>query len=162
MGIIKHPKLEQLEQECSENLKAALSGEEAFTFAEFNEKGVENRGFSNYSYWGSTFYAFSKNKLAVFLVFTVLAILLFTFLQPYLPGQFDAFNVNNDPVTGVPLRNSQPDSVHWLGTNSIGQDLWSRRWSASPLAFCGAMSANWISSLPSFTTYWITFLPPSC
>ena len=49
MGIIKHPKLEQLEQECSENLKAALSGEEAFTFAEFNEKGVENRGFSNYS-----------------------------------------------------------------------------------------------------------------
>ena len=72
MGIIKHPKLEQLEQECSENLKAALSGEEAFTFAEFNEKGVENRGFSNYSYWGSTFYAFSKNKLAVFLVFTEL------------------------------------------------------------------------------------------
>ena len=151
MGIIKHPKLEQLEQECSENLKAALSGEEAFTFAEFNEKGVENRGFSNYSYWGSTFYAFSKNKLAVFLVFTVLAILLFTFLQPYLPGQFDAFNVNNDPVTGVPLRNSQPDSVHWLGTNSIGQDLWSRLWQGTRTSLLIGLAVACIQAVVGIT-----------
>lgn len=151
MGIIKHPKLEQLEQECSENLKAALSGEEAFTFAEFNEKGVENRGFSNYSYWGSTFYAFSKNRLAVFLVFTVLAILLFTFLQPYLPGQFDAFNVNNDPVTGVPLRNSQPDSVHWLGTNSIGQDLWSRLWQGTRTSLLIGLAVACIQAVVGIT-----------
>ena len=98
MGIIKHPKLEQLERECSENLKAALDEHEAFSFAKFDER----TGYSNYSYWGSTFRAFCKNKLALTLVFVVLAILLFTFLQPYLPGQFDAFVVNNDPETGIP------------------------------------------------------------
>ena len=128
MGIIKHPKLEQLERECSENLKAALDEREAFTFAGFNAQEVERTGYSNYSYWGSTFRAFCKNKLVLTLVFVVLAILLFTFLQPYLPGQFDAFAVNNDPDTGIPLRNEQPNSTHWLGTNSIGQDLWSRLW----------------------------------
>ena len=50
------------------------------------------------------------------------------FAVEYLPGQFDAFAVNNDPDTGIPLRNEQPNSTHWLGTNSIGQDLWSRLW----------------------------------
>ena len=104
MGIIKHPKLEALERECSENLKAALDEAEAFQFAEFDAKEVERTGYSNYSYWGSTFRAFCKNKLALALVFIVLIILAFTFLQPYLPGQFDAFAVNNDPETGIPLR----------------------------------------------------------
>lgn len=131
MGIIKHPKLEALERECSENLKAALDEAEAFQFAEFDAKEVERTGYSNYSYWGSTFRAFCKNKLALALVFIVLIILAFTFLQPYLPGQFDAFAVNNDPETGIPLRNEPPNSVHWLGTNSIGQDLWARLWSGT-------------------------------
>ena len=132
MGIIKHPKLEQLEQECSENLKAALSGEEAFTFAEFNEKGVENRGFSNYSYWGSTFYAFSKNKLAVFLVFTVLTFLLFTFLQPYLPGQADPNLCQVDSTTGIQFRNIAPGEEGFIwGSNAIGQDLWARIWAGA-------------------------------
>ncbi len=128
MGLIKHPKLEQIEQDCTRNLKAALGDKEAFSFAQFNEQEVERTGFSDYSYWGSTLRAFCKNKVALFLVFVVLAILCFTFIQPYLPGQFDAFVVNNNPDTGIPLRNQQPDSVHWLGTNSIGQDLWSRLW----------------------------------
>ena len=65
MGIIKHPKLEALERECSENLKAALDEAEAFQFAEFDAKEVERTGYSNYSYWGSTFRAFCKNKLAL-------------------------------------------------------------------------------------------------
>ena len=34
MGIIKHPKLEALERECSENLKAALDEAEATLAAE--------------------------------------------------------------------------------------------------------------------------------
>ena len=58
MGIIKHPSSEALERECSENLKAALDEAEAFQFAEFDAKEVERTGYSNYSYWGSTFRAF--------------------------------------------------------------------------------------------------------
>ena len=53
MGIIKHPKLEALERECSENLKAALDEAEAFQFAEFDAKEVERTGYSNYSYWSA-------------------------------------------------------------------------------------------------------------
>ena len=128
MNWWKHPKLDKLENECAENLKSALDGKDAFGFVEFDDREAENIGYSDYSYWGSTFRAFSKNKLAVALVFIVVAILLFTFIQPYLPGQFDAFSVNNDPVTGMPMRNTPPDSLHWMGTNSIGQDLWSRLW----------------------------------
>ena len=151
MGIIKHPKLEALERECSENLKAALDEAEAFQFAEFDAKEVERTGYSNYSYWGSTFRAFCKNKLALALVFIVLIILAFTFLQPYLPGQFDAFAVNNDPETGIPLRNEPPNSVHWLGTNSIGQDLWSRLWQGTRTSLLIGLAVACIEAVVGIT-----------
>ena len=151
MGLLKHPKLEQLEKECSENLKAALGDKEAFSFAEFNEQEVERTGYSDYSYWGSTFRAFCKNKLALILVFTVLAILLFTFIQPYLPGQYDAFAVNNDPATGIPLRNNPPSAEHWLGTNSIGQDLWSRIWQGTRTSLLIGLAVAGIEALVGIT-----------
>ena len=56
--------------------------------------------------------------------------MLFTFIQPLLPGQFEPNLVSND-ARGIPLRNQQPNSEHWLGTNSIGQDLWARVWAAT-------------------------------
>ena len=151
MGLLKHPKLEQLEKKCSENLKAALGDKEAFSFAEFNEQEVERTGYSDYSYWGSTFRAFCKNKLALILVFTVLAILLFTFIQPYLPGQYDAFAVNNDPATGIPLRNNPPSAEHWLGTNSIGQDLWSRIWQGTRTSLLIGLAVAGIEALVGIT-----------
>jgi len=147
----KHPKLEKLENECSENLKSALDGKEAFGFAEFDDREAENIGYSDYSYWGSTFRAFSKNKLAVALVFIVLAILVFTFIQPYLPGQFDAFAVNNDPVTGMPMRNTPPDSLHWMGTNSIGQDLWSRLWQGTRTSLLIGLAVACIEAIVGIT-----------
>ena len=87
---------------------AELPEEELFTPAGFHAEQAEATASSNYSYWGSTFRAFFKNKIAVALLIALVFVVGFAFLQPYLPGQFDAFNVNNDPVTGVPLRNSQP------------------------------------------------------
>ena len=59
------------------------------------------------------------------------ALLLFTFIQPYLPGQRPATLINNDPVTGMQMANRPPDSEFWFGTNSIGQDLWSMVWSGT-------------------------------
>ena len=67
----------------------------------------------------------------MFLLILMLAVVLFTFIQPLLPGQFDPFQVNNNPTTGLPLKNKQPSATHWLGTNSIGQDLWARIWSGT-------------------------------
>jgi hypothetical protein len=60
---------------------------ELFSFAEFDAESGERTGFSDYSYWGSTFRVFLKNKVAVTLLVLLAALLLFTFIQPFLPGQ---------------------------------------------------------------------------
>ena len=130
MGLIKHPNLEQLEASCTEALKNNLSNEELFAFSEFDQEEVERTGASNYSYWRSTLRAFTRNKLAMFLLALTALIVIFTFIQPYLPNQFDPILASND-ANGLPLKNQPPDSVHWLGTNDIGQDLWARLWSGT-------------------------------
>ena len=130
MAILKHPKVDALETSLSEQLKHDLSDQELFSFAPFDEEEAEQTGASNYSYWRSTLHAFSKNKVARFLLVLMLSIVIFTFIQPMLPGQYDAFAVNNG-ANGLPLKNKQPSAEHWLGTNSIGQDLWARLWSGT-------------------------------
>ena len=103
---------------------------ELFSFQEFNEMEVEKTGYSNYSYWNSTLHAFLKNRGA-FILLVLLAILLaFTFIQPYLPGQYDPNKIIND-ASGMQFRNVPPGEEFILGTNSIGQDLWARIWAGT-------------------------------
>lgn len=102
-----------------------------FQFAEYDESAGERTGYSNYSYWGSTLRMFFKNKVAVLALSAMVLLLLFTFIQPYLPGQKDPVKVYLDPATGRQLMNRPPDREYWFGTNSIGQDLWSRIWSGT-------------------------------
>ncbi len=129
--MLKYHKADELGESINEHTKARLSDEKAFKFAEYDPNRAEKTAYSNYSYWSSTLQTFKKNKVALILLWVVFALVLFTFIQPYLPGQFDANIVNNDAATGLPLRNVQPNSTFWLGTNEIGQDLWSRLWSAT-------------------------------
>lgn len=110
---------------------AGYSEEDLFSFAEYDEEEAEKTGYSNYSYWGSTVRMFFKNKGAVAVLFVMLAILLFTFIQPHLPGQFDPNLVNSDPETFKAMRNVPPNETFWFGTNNIGQDLWARIWSGT-------------------------------
>lgn len=91
----------------------------------------EKTGFSNYSYWRSTFRVFIRNKLAVATLLIVVIILLFTFIQPFLPNQYDPNRVNNSPETGLQLSNKPPSAKFWFGTNAIGQDLWARIWAGT-------------------------------
>ena len=104
--------------------------DELFTLADFSEQRAESTGFSNYSYWGSTLTVFLKNKLAVLILILLSILLLFTFIQPLLPNQFDPV-IANFSENGRFLRNIQPNSTHWFGTNSIGQDIWARIWSGT-------------------------------
>ena len=147
MAFLKHPKVDRLEENISRQLSGSLNESDKFTFAHFNEEELERTGVSQYSYWRSTFQAFRKNKIAMLLLMTVAFILLFTFIQPILPGQFDPFLVNNNPATRLPFKNQAPNDTFWLGTNAIGQDLWARLWSGTRTSLFIGISVAVIEAL---------------
>lgn len=97
----------------------------------FNEQDAERTAYSNYSYWASTFRNFWRNRAARILIVALIAIIAFAFIQPLLPNQHDPVTINNDPETGMYLRNLAPCSEYWFGTNAIGQDLWARVWAGT-------------------------------
>lgn len=111
---------------------AKLPEDELFTPAGFRSEQAEATAYSNYSYWGSTFRAFLKNRFAVVLLVALLAVVAFAFLQPLLPGQVDPNYCSIDPATGIQYRNVAPGENGFIwGSNSIGQDLWARIWAGT-------------------------------
>ncbi|NCB63625.1 MAG: ABC transporter permease [Clostridia bacterium] len=114
----------------SETLARTLTEKEKFQFAEYDPSAGEKGGYSNYSYWGSTFRAFFRNKAAVFFLVLIAVTLLFTIFEPLLPYPREAntiyFNEN-----GLTASNLAPCDDFWFGTNVIGQDLWSQIWSGT-------------------------------
>ena len=104
-----------------------------FTPAGYDAAAAERTGYSNYSYWRSTFRIFWRNRIARVLIILLGVMLLFTFIQPYLPDQKDPTEIFYSEETGMPLSNKQPGEVEGflLGTNKLGQDLWSRTWYAT-------------------------------
>ena len=100
--------------------------------AGFSEERAEATSYSNYSYWGSTFRAFFKNKIAVALLIALVFVVGFAFLQPYLPGQADPNLCQVDSTTGIQFRNIAPGEEGFIwGSNAIGQDLWARIWAGA-------------------------------
>ena len=122
---------DKLNDQLKNDLDCGMSEEELFSFAEFDPKNAERGGYSNYSYWGSTLRAFFQNKSSVFFLIVMVTVLAFTFIQPYLPNQLDPLEIHSNEW-GLPLNNVPPGTDGFiLGTNSIGQDLWSRIWSGT-------------------------------
>ena len=138
LSFLKRERSKKLENQLNTLQKegpaawADLPEDELFTPAGFHAEQAEATASSNYSYWGSTFRAFFKNKMAVALLIALVAVVAFAFLQPYLPGQADPNLCAVDPVTGIQYRNIAPgqDGFIW-GSNSIGQDLWARIWAGA-------------------------------
>ena len=79
-----------------------------FQFASYDQTAAEKAGYSNYSYWGSTFRCFLKNKAAMFFMIVLVVLLLFTVIQPYLPNQYKANLVIDHPITGMQMMNVKP------------------------------------------------------
>lgn len=102
-----------------------------FEFAKYDDSRAQKGGFSNYSYWMSTFHVFSRNRIAIFFFVLVVILLIFTIFQPYMPNQKSPTEITIDSTTGMQLRNHKPDKEFLFGTNSIGQDLWARIWSGT-------------------------------
>ena len=135
---MKNEKAKQLENQLNKLQQdgpaawAKLPEDELFTPAGFRSERAEATAYSNYSYWGSTFRAFFKNRIAVILLVALIAVVAFAFLQPHLPGQVDPNLCEVDPVTGVQYRNIAPGEMGFIwGSNAIGQDLWARIWAGA-------------------------------
>ena len=143
------------EAELMDSMEQAAKGapqtdEELFSFAGFNEAEVARTGYSNYSYWSSTFRAFLKNKGAVVLLVLLLLLMAFTFIQPHLPGQYDPNMIVNDEA-GMQYRNIPPGDQFILGTNSIGQDLWARIWAGTRTSLLIGLSVALAEALIGIT-----------
>ena len=110
-----------------------------FRGALFDQLASEDTGYSNYSYWRSTFRTFFKSKAVCLLVALVSAIILMSFLYPLFS--------DTDP-TKISLMfldwNQKPSAEHWFGTDQLGRDIWARAWYGARnsflLGFCIALS----------------------
>ena len=159
-GFEETDQLEELKNQPSPDEPTAFCddgttpiSDDLFTAAEYNAAEAERSGYSNYSYWGSTLRVFLKKKISVFLLVFLVVLLLFTFIQPLLPNQKDPLKIHTTFVMDsqgftkeTPMRNVQPNSEFWFGTNSIGQDLWSRIWRGTRtslfIGLCVAITNN--------------------
>ena len=119
--------------------KQIILNPDKFRGAIFDNLASEDAGYSNYSYWKSTFRTFFKSKLVCFLVALVAAIILMSFLYPVFS--------DTDP-TKLSLMfldwNQKPSAEHWFGTDQLGRDIWARAWYGARnsflLGFCIALS----------------------
>ena len=151
----------QLESELSIEEKDDLSPEEIaalsaddFVPQAFDAQSAEAVGYSNYSYWRCTFQAFWKNKMARFLLIALVALLVFTIIQPYLPNQKDPneiFNTYDKYGKAFPMKNEGPSKEYWFGTDAVGHDLWSRIWSGTRTSLLMALIVASINCVVGIT-----------
>ncbi|MBQ2927730.1 MAG: ABC transporter permease [Oscillospiraceae bacterium] len=151
----------QLQNELSLEEKDDLSAEEIaslsadeFAPKAFDAQSAEAVGYSNYSYWRCTFQAFWKNKMARFLLIALCALLVFTIIQPALPGQKDPNEIFNDYDKygkATPMKNKGPSAEYWFGTDAVGHDLWSRIWSGTRTSLLMALIVASINCVVGIT-----------
>ena len=127
--MMNHPfksKSRALEKHITEEVRTSRMpemGDEMFRLADVDERTAEQTGYSNYSYWRSTLQAFLHNRTAVIMLIILVVLLVFTFIQPLLPGQYGANTINNDPVTGIQLQNQSPSLTTVYTTLAAGTGL---------------------------------------
>lgn len=102
---------------------------ELFKFVEFDPQRAEETASTGYSYWKSTFRLFLSKKSSRIMLWLLCLLIVFVIIQPYLPNQKDPIQIYK--VGNAAIRNLKPCKEFWFGTNTIGQDLWSRIWSGT-------------------------------
>ncbi len=118
-----------------------------FSFAQYDENASERRAYSNYSYWISTWRAFTKKRVAMALLAFLVCLLTFTLIQPYLPYQKNPTEIYLAKDTGRQDRNHRPDAQFWFGTNTIGPVLWARIWSGSRTSLLSGLAVGFWNAL---------------
>ena len=79
----------------------------------------EELGAKSLTYWADVWRRFKANKLAIFGLILLIAIILLLFLGPTISGK-DYQYINAD------IKNQGPSAEHWFGTDDRGRDLFTR------------------------------------
>ena len=113
------------------NLKVSLS-ESMFERIPFDYEKSELIGYSNYSYWHSTFRTFFKQRSSTVLLGIMCAFVAMSLLYPLIseliPGWETSYRNPNFAETGSATWNLAPCAEHLFGTDNIGRDMWARTW----------------------------------
>ncbi len=125
MGMFTKWKSAPVENRMSEELKFRMEAAQRapFELADYNAANAEKAGYSNYSYWRSTFRAFLKNKLSLSLLIILLVLVIFTFVQPLLPNQYTAGAIVTHPITGLQIVSVSPSSTTVSTTVPAGTEF---------------------------------------
>ena len=108
---------------------AGKKDDELFYVVEYSPEEAERIGYSNYSYWGSVFKSFLKNKAAVFFLILFLALTIFSFIALAI-GKYDYQTL----VTDSTLAFKKPNGEYWFGTDNLGRDYWCQVWYATQVS----------------------------
>lgn len=79
----------------------------------------EELGAKSLTYWADVWRRFKANKLAIFGLILLIAIILLLFLGPTISGK-DYQYINAE------IKNRGPSAEHWFGTDDMGRDLFTR------------------------------------
>lgn len=79
----------------------------------------EELGAKSLTYWADVWRRFKANKLAIFGLILLIAIILLLFLGPTISGK-DYQYINAD------IKNQGPSAEYWFGTDDMGRDLFTR------------------------------------
>lgn len=103
--------------------------DELFYVVEYSPEEAERIGYSNYSYWGSVFHNFLKNKGAVFFLVLFVALTIFSFIALAI-GKYDYATIVPDSAMAF----TRPNGEYWFGTDNLGRDYWCQVWYATQVS----------------------------
>ena len=92
-----------------------------FTIVGVDESATESFARKPVTYWGDAMRRFRQNKVAVFGLFLLCAMILMTIVVPMV-SPYDYSKQD------LPSRKQWPSAAHWFGTDDLGRDLFTRVW----------------------------------
>jgi len=97
-------------------------------------KDKSNKNFiRNQSYWGEVFFRLRKNKMAMFSLYILVAIILLCIIIPII----SPYEIQTTNLAG---KDQSPNSRHLLGTDLIGRDLFTRLFYAGRISLGVALA----------------------
>ena len=108
---------------------AGKTDDELFYVVDYSPEEAERIGYSNYSYWGSVFKNFLKNKMAVFCLILFATLVIASFVAQAV-GKYSYTELV--PYSSTSFQT--PNAEFWFGTDNLGQDYWCQVWYATQVS----------------------------